>query len=90
MTHTPHNEVTGSSVAAVWMSRGECGERDSYSYLFQRVDYQPLASLVVQASESGRSREIESLICNFCLSVAERSIVLADPSLRSTKILLRR
>ena len=28
--------------------------------------------------------EVESLICNFCLSVAARKIVRADPSLRYT------
>ena len=32
--------------------------------------------------------EMESLICNFCLSVAAHTIVLADPSLRYTSLLL--
>ena len=34
--------------------------------------------------------EVESLICNFCLSVAARKIVWADPSLRYTSMLLGR
>ena len=34
--------------------------------------------------------EVESLICNFYLSVAARKIVLADPSLRYTSMLLGR
>ena len=34
--------------------------------------------------------EVESLICNFCLSVAARKIVCADPSLRYTSMLLGR
>ena len=34
--------------------------------------------------------EMESLICNFCLSVAARKIVWADPSLRYTRMLLGR
>ena len=34
--------------------------------------------------------EVESLICNFYLSVAARTIVWADPSLRYTRILLGR
>ena len=34
--------------------------------------------------------EVESLICNFCLSVAARQIVCADPSLRYTSMLLGR
>ena len=32
--------------------------------------------------------EVESLICNFYVSVAARKIVLADPSLRYTSMLL--
>ena len=32
--------------------------------------------------------EVERLICNFCLSVAARKIVWADPSLRYTSMLL--
>ena len=32
--------------------------------------------------------ELERLICNFCLSVAARNIVWADPSLRYTSLLL--
>ena len=34
--------------------------------------------------------EMESWICNFCLSVAARKIVRADPSLRYTRMLLGR
>ena len=34
--------------------------------------------------------EVESLICNFYLSVAARKIVRADPSLRHTPMLLGR
>ena len=34
--------------------------------------------------------EVESLICNFCLSVAARKLVCADLSLRCTSILLGR
>ena len=34
--------------------------------------------------------EMDSLICNFCLSVAARKIVWADPSLRYTRMLLGR
>ena len=34
--------------------------------------------------------EVKSLICNFCLSVAARNIVWADPSLRYTSMLLGR
>ena len=34
--------------------------------------------------------EMESLICNFCLSVAARQIVRADPSLRYIRTLLGR
>ena len=34
--------------------------------------------------------EMESLICSFCLSVAARKIVWADPSLRYTSLLLGR
>ena len=34
--------------------------------------------------------EVESLICNFYLSVAARKIVWADPSLRYTRMLLGR
>ena len=34
--------------------------------------------------------EEESLICNFCLSVAARKIVCADPSLRYTSMMLGR
>ena len=34
--------------------------------------------------------EVESLICNFCLSVAARKIVCADPSLKYTSMLLGR
>ena len=34
--------------------------------------------------------EVESLICNFYLSVAARKIVWADPSLRYTSLLLGR
>ena len=34
--------------------------------------------------------EVERLICNFCLSVAARKIVWADPSLRYTSLLLGR
>ena len=34
--------------------------------------------------------EVERLICNFCLSVAARKIVWADPSLRCTSMLLGR
>ena len=34
--------------------------------------------------------EMESLICNFCLSVAARKIIWADPSLRYTRMLLGR
>ena len=34
--------------------------------------------------------EMESLICNFCLSVAARKIVCADPSLRYTSMVLGR
>ena len=34
--------------------------------------------------------EVESLICNFYLSVAARKIVCADPSLRYTSMLLGR
>ena len=34
--------------------------------------------------------EVESLICNFYLSVAARQIVCADPTLRSTRVLLGR
>ena len=34
--------------------------------------------------------EMESLICNFYLSVAARKIVWADPSLRYTRMLLGR
>ena len=34
--------------------------------------------------------EVECLICNFCLSVAARKIVWADPSLRYTSLLLGR
>ena len=34
--------------------------------------------------------EVESLICNFYLSVAARKIVCADPSLRYTSLLLGR
>ena len=34
--------------------------------------------------------EMESLICNFCLSVAARKIVWADPSLRYARMLLGR
>ena len=34
--------------------------------------------------------EMESLVCNFCLSVAARKIVWADPSLRYTRMLLGR
>ena len=37
-----------------------------------------------------RLGEIESWICNFCLSVAARKIVCADPSLRYTRLLLGR
>ena len=32
--------------------------------------------------------EMESLVCNFCLSVVAREIVWADPSLRYTRMLL--
>ena len=35
-------------------------------------------------------REVERLICNFCLSVAARKIVWTDPSLRHTSLLLGR
>ena len=34
--------------------------------------------------------EMESLICNFCLSVAAHKIVWADPFLRYTRMLLGR
>ena len=34
--------------------------------------------------------EVERLICNFCVSVAARKIVCADPSLRYTSLLLGR
>ena len=34
--------------------------------------------------------EVESLLCNFYLSVAARKIVFADPSLRYTSLLLER
>ena len=34
--------------------------------------------------------EMESLICNFYLSVAARKIIWADPSLRYTRMLLGR
>ena len=34
--------------------------------------------------------EMESLVCNFCLNVAARKIVRADPSLRYTSLLLGR
>ena len=34
--------------------------------------------------------EMESLVCNFYLSVAARTIVWADPSLRYTRMLLGR
>ena len=34
--------------------------------------------------------EVESWICNFCLSVTARKIVRADPSLRYTRMLLGR
>ena len=34
--------------------------------------------------------EVEGWICNFCLSVAARQIVWADPSLRYTRTLLGR
>ena len=37
-----------------------------------------------------RLDEVESLICKFCLSVAARKIVCADPSLRFTSMLLGR
>ena len=37
-----------------------------------------------------RLGEVERLICNFCLSVAARKIVCADPSLRYTSLLLGR
>ena len=35
-----------------------------------------------------RLGEIESLVCNFCLSVAAHTLVWADPSLRYTSMLL--
>ena len=68
MTHTPHSEVTGSSVAADRMSRGARREHDSYSYLFPRVNYQPLVALVVASSfaqwlrHPPRERKIPGLI----------------------------
>ena len=35
-----------------------------------------------------RLGEVESFICNFCLSVAVRKLVCADPSMRYTSMLL--